>query len=256
MALNGPKPLTQRIFEQLNRAGFSGEVSELGLPMREVPRSRSGRVLERVVEAGAGNDPTKSANIVVRLLNLSPISPALQKQRDKLVAELFPLLDAAEALEKVLVQYRQTTLECQLTELRAKCRKQAGLCDSLRGKLDAAELRLLNAMAESQNEIKMLEGFRDLKAAGKHVPQWPTAEEIDEFEILYARQQSKVTKANERVAATLSSRNELLYQWEPVSKIMEQLVAEEVRLNSAVTKQPFIDLELGLESVPSGYTKD
>jgi hypothetical protein len=256
MALNGPKPLTQRIFEQLNRAGFSGEVSELGLPMREVPRSRSGRVVERVVEAGAGNDPTKSPNIITRLLNLSPISPALLKQRDKLVADLFPLLSEAEELEKVLVRYRQTTLESQLTELRSKCRKQSAVVDSLKGKLDAAELKLLNAMATAQNEIKMLEGFRDLKASGKHVPQWPTAEEIDEFESLYAAQQAKVVRANERVAATLSSRNELLYQWEPNSKHLEMLIAEEVRLNSAVNGQPFIDLELGLESVPSGFTKD
>jgi hypothetical protein len=255
MALNGPKPLTQRVFEQMNRGGFSGGVSELGLPMPEIPRSRSGRVVEKEVRAG-NNDPAQSPNIVSRLLHLSPISPALQKQRDKLVAELFPLLSEAEELEKVLVQYRQTTLESQLTELRSKCRKQSGVVDSLRGKLDAAELKLLNAMATAQNEIKILEGFRDLKAEGRHVPKWPTAAEIDEFESLYAAQQDKVVRANERVAATLSSRNELLYQWEPNSKHLEMLIAEEVRLNSAVNGQPFIDLELGLESVPSGFTKD
>jgi hypothetical protein len=245
----------QELYKRVERGGFSGGVSELGSPMPEIPRTNSGRVVTQEVQSG-NSDPTKSPNIVARLLHLSPISPALQKKRDKVVANLFPLLTEAEELERELIEYRQRTLESQLLELRARCRKQSGVVDSLKRKLDAAELRLLNAMAESQNEVKLLEGFRDLKASGQHVPRWPTQTEIEAFEIQYADQQAKVVKANERVAATLSSRNELLYQWEPVSKIMEKLIAEEARLKSEVTKQPFIDLELGLESVPAGYTED
>jgi hypothetical protein len=254
MAWNGPKPLTQRIFEQMNR-GFSGGVSGLGLPMPEIPRRNSGRVV--VQEARTGNsDPSKSPNVVSRLLHLSPISPSLKKRRDEVVANLFPLLTEAEELERELIEYRQRTLEAQLDELRSKCRQQSGVVNSLREKLQAGELKLLNAMANAQNEVKMLEGFRDLKAEGKHVPRWPTAAEIDEFETVYAAQQDKVRKANERVGTALASRNELLYKLEPVEKDMEKLIAEEARLKSEVTKQPFIDLELGLESIPSGYTKD
>jgi hypothetical protein len=255
MALNGQKPLTQRVFEQMNRGGFSGGVSELGLPMREVPRSRSGRVIEKVVHSG-NSDPTKSPAIVARLLHLSPISPQLAKQRDRLVADLFPLLTEAEELEKVLVEYRQTTLESQLTDLRARCRKQKGLCDSLRGKLQAAEIRLMNAMAQSENEIKLLQGLRDLKSEGRALPMWPTADEVEEFEILYAKHQEKVAKANEHVAAALTSRNAWLFEVEPEERNMGELIAEEARLNSEVNNEPFIDLELGLGSVPSGFTND
>jgi len=255
MALNGSKPLTQRLFEQVNRGGFSGGVSELGLPMPEIPRSRSGRVVERVVHSG-NSDPSKSPSIVARLLHLSPISPALQKRRDKLVASLLPLVDAAEKLQQELIAYRQTTLESQLLDLRAKCRKQKGVVDSIRGKLDAAEIRLLNAMAKSQNETKLLEGLRDLRAEGRALPQWPTQDEIEAFEIQYAEQQEKVVKANEHVAAALLSRNALLYQVEPEEKNMGALIAEEARLNSEVNNEPFIDLDLGLASVPSGFTND
>jgi hypothetical protein len=245
------KPFLHALYEGVEKYGFgfSGGVSELGLPMPEIPRSRSGRVQVTEVETG-NSDPTKSPNIVARLLHLSPISPALQKKRDKLVATLFPLLTEAEELEKVLIEYRQTTLESQLDELRSKCRQQSGVVNSLREKLQSAELALLNAMASAQNEVKMLEGFRDLKAEGKHVPQWPTSDEIDAFESLYAKHQERVVRANERVATALTSRNELLYRLQPEEKNIESLIAAEARLNSAVTNEPFIDLELGLSSGP------
>jgi len=219
--------------------------------MPEIPRSRSGRVVERVVEAGAGNDPTKSPSIVARLLHLSPISPALQKRRDKLVASLFPLLDEAEQLERELIEYRQRTLAAQLLDLRSKCRKQKSVVDSLRGKLDAAEFTLLNRMAESQNEVKLLEGLRDLKTEGRHLPQWPTQSEIEAFEIVYAERQAKVVTAQQHVAMALTSRNSWLYQVEPEERNMGMLIAEETRLNSEVNNEPFIDLETGLSSGPS-----
>jgi hypothetical protein len=241
----------QALHERAARGGFSGGVSELGLPMPEIPRSRSGRVVERVVEAGAGNDPTKSPSIVARLLHLSPISPALQKRRDKLVASLFPLLDEAEQLERELIEYRQRTLAAQLLDLRSKCRKQKSVVDSLRGKLDAAEFTLLNRMAESQNEVKLLEGLRDLKTEGRHLPQWPTQSEIEAFEIVYAERQAKVVTAQQHVAMALTSRNSWLYQVEPEERNMGMLIAEETRLNSEVNNEPFIDLETGLSSGPS-----
>jgi hypothetical protein len=254
MALLGPKPLTQRLFEQTNRGGFGG-VSEVAVPPREIPRPRSGHVQVTEVHPGS-NDASRSPNIVARLLHLSPISPALQKRRDKLVASLFPLLAEAEELEEVLIEYRQRTLAAQLLELRAKCRKQKGVVDSIRGKLDAAELALMNAMAVAGNETKLLEGLRDLKAEGRALPQWPTAAEIDEFESVYAAQQDKVARAQELVAAALTSRNAWLYEVEPVERNMEALIAEEARLASEVNNEPFIDLELGLGSVPSGFTND
>jgi len=244
----------QTLYKQADR-GFSGGVSELGAPMAEIPRTRSGRVVERVVHSG-NSDPTKSTSIVARLLHLSPISPALQKRRDKLVGELIPLLDSAEELEKILIEYRETTLASQLLELRAKCRKQKGVVDSLRGKLDAAELRLMNSMAQSQNETKLLEGLRDLKSEGRALPQWPTQDEVEAFEIQYAEQQDKVARAQELVAAVLLSRNALLYQVEPEEKTMGELIAQETRLNSEVNGEPFIDLELGLASVPSSFKND
>jgi hypothetical protein len=212
-------------------------------------------VVEKQIRTG-DNDPAQSPNIVARLLHLSPISPALRKKRDALVAYLLPLMDQAKELEQELLEYRQRTLEASLVEHRAKCRKQKGLVDSLREKLQTAELRLLNAMGESQNQIKILKGFRDLKASGKHVPAWPTAAEVDAFEISYAAQQDKVVRANERVNTALTSRNELLFRLEPEDKNMEALIAAEARLKFQVTKQPFIDLELGLEVIPSGYVND
>jgi hypothetical protein len=243
----------QALYARVDRGGFSGGVSAPGATMPEIERTRSGRVVERVARTG-NSDPAQSPNIVARLLHLSPISPALQKQRDELVAYLIPLLADAEELEATLIEYRQKTLEGQLVEHRAKCRKQRGLVNSLRGKLNAAELTLINKMAASENEMKILQGLRDLKADGNHVPQWPTAAEIDEFESLYAKQQDKMRTAGEHVNAALTARNALVYELEPVEKEMARLIGEEARLNSEVTQQPFVDLELGLESVPSGVT--
>ena len=60
--------------------------------------------------------------------------------------------------------------------------------------------------------------------------------------------------AGEHVNAALTARNALVYELEPVEKEMARLIGEEARLNSEVTQQPFVDLELGLESVPSGVT--
>src|SRR5580704_1287590 len=151
----------QALYQQTDR-GFAGGVSRPGAPMPEIPRTHSGRVKELEVRTG-NSDASTSSNIVARLLHVSPISPALKKKRDELVAYLLPLLDEAQQLEKVLIEHRQKTLESQLVELRSRCRKQAGVVKSLRGKLDSDELSLLNCMAGAENETKILQGLRDLK---------------------------------------------------------------------------------------------
>jgi hypothetical protein len=237
----------QALYARVDRGGFSGGVSESGSPMPEIPRSNSGRV--QVTEVHSGNsDPTKSPNIVARLLHLSPISPALEKKRDALISDLLPLMTEAEELEKTLIEYRQRTLESQLVELRARCRKQAGVVKLLNQRLNDAEVALMNAAAKAENEVQILRNMRAVQDEGKHVPAWPTPEELDEWGAKFAAQQDKVRKANEHAATALSAREDARLKIEPAQKEMDQLVFEESRLKSQINGQPFVDLELGLES--------
>jgi hypothetical protein len=237
----------QELYKRADRGGFAGGVSELGAPPREVPRSSSGRV--QVTEVHSGNsDPTKSPNIVARLLHLSPISPALVKKRDALISDLLPLMTEAEELEKELLEHRQRTLESQLVELRAKCRKQAGVVKSLSQRLNNAEVALMNAAAKAENELTVLKNLKALKDEGKHVPSWPTPEELDAWGTKFAAQQEKVVRANQHAASALAAREDARLKIEPAQKEMDQLVFEESRLKSQVNGQPFVDLELGLES--------
>jgi hypothetical protein len=245
----------QDLYKRADRGGFAGGVSELGAPPREVPRSSSGRVVVQEIHSG-NSDPSKSPSIVARLLHLAPISPALQKRRDKLVAELFPLMEAAEELEKTILEYRQRTLEAQLVELRAKCRKQAGVVKLLTQRLNEAELALMNAAAAAENEVQILKNMRAVQDEGRHVPAWPTPEELDEWGAKFAAQQGKIRKANEHAAAALAAREEARLKIEPAEREMDRLVFEERRLKNEVSGQPSVDLELGLDTLPSGYTRE
>jgi hypothetical protein len=241
----------QALYKQSDRR-FSGGVSELGSPMPEVRKSSNGRVVVQEVHAGTG-DPSTSSSVVTRLLHLSPVSPALQTRRTKLVEELFPLLVEAQELEHELIECRQKTLEEQLVKIRAQCRRQLGVVKFVTQSLHDAELVLMNAAAKQEEQQQSLQNMAALKTRGQHVPKWPTQDEIEAFESLYAEQQERVAKANEVCASALAARNEAMYKIGPAQKEMERLAFEEARLKAEVTKQPFVDLELGLDTVPSGY---
>lgn len=234
------KPLTELLSQH---EIFRGMVSPPAMPLAPPTEFRTSSVPEIPLQA-----PMPSERLLlVRLHELKPESPELQKRLRVFLRKFGPLWAEGEALEKLITEERKQNLQAQYREIRRAGRKQNALVQQLQQEFADAELALRNSAAHQEAVLVDLRVLGDLEREGKHVGRWVTDSEIEAWNQRVEKAKARVTPANERCAELLQERNQAADALAESQKELERLGNEEIRLRKSIAGEAYIDPEFGLD---------
>lgn len=235
----------------LNRSsGFSGSV--VALEPTEIQPVVERAPLATSIRAVPIPEPAPLlATVLGRLTVLQPKSAELKERLAKVVGQLSPLLNEADALETACVEEWRSDLEAQWQAVRVSGRKQQAECVRLDAEARQAELTLQNVAGRQESALGELRELKAVEERGQAVPRWATDKELEEWEQKVNKAKGRVNEANADAVEALQARNLVAESAEKARAELARLGTEEIRLRNTLTGQPFIDSEFGLSSTPS-----
>lgn len=220
---------------------FRGMASPPGMPLPPPTELRVSSLPE-VPQAPTMQEPS----LLVRLHNLKPESPELQKRLRALLPKFGRLWAEAEELEQEIIAEHRHSLETQHAEIRKQGRKLAELVERRLLAAADAELALQNAAAHQQACLGDIRALADLERENRHVPRWATDQELAAWRERRKRAEGRIDPANARCAELLQERNQAADALNQARKELAELHVEDIRLRKALSGESFVDPELGL----------